>query len=81
MQRDLQRLATATFHAIVAGGGVYGLTIAHELARRGMPAGLVGRAALLDDAHQKAVTVRQTDGATEAAGDRGRAGARSRHSS
>ena len=43
MQRDLQRLATATFHAIVAGGGVYGLTIAHELARRGMTVCLVER--------------------------------------
>ena len=43
MRRDLQRLATATFHAIVAGGGVYGLTIAHELARRGMTVCLVER--------------------------------------
>lgn len=43
MQRDLQRLTTATFHAIVAGGGVYGLTIAHELARRGMTVCLVER--------------------------------------
>ncbi len=43
MQRDLQRLATAPFHAIVAGGGVYGLTIAHELSRRGMTVCLVER--------------------------------------
>ena len=43
MKRDLQRLATATFHAIVAGGGVYGLTIAHELSRRGMTVCLVER--------------------------------------
>src|SRR5215203_3496171 len=43
MQRDLQRLASATFHAIVAGGGVYGLTIAHELARRGLTVCLVER--------------------------------------
>ena len=43
MQRDLQRLATATFHAIVAGGGVYGLTIAHELSKRGMTVCLVER--------------------------------------
>jgi glycerol-3-phosphate dehydrogenase len=43
MQRDLQRLATATFHAIVAGGGVYGLTIAHELAGRGMTVCLIER--------------------------------------
>ena len=43
MQRDLQRLTTATFHAIVAGGGVYGLTIAHELARRGMTVCLIER--------------------------------------
>ena len=43
MKRDLQRLATATFHAIVAGGGVYGLTIAHELAKRGMTVCLLER--------------------------------------
>lgn len=43
MKRDLQRLATARFDAIVAGGGVYGLTIAHELARRGMTICLVER--------------------------------------
>ena len=43
MQRDLQRLATATFHAIVAGGGVYGLTIAHELSKRGLTVCLVER--------------------------------------
>jgi glycerol-3-phosphate dehydrogenase len=39
----LQRLATARFDAIVAGGGVYGLTIAHELARRGMTVCLIER--------------------------------------
>jgi glycerol-3-phosphate dehydrogenase len=43
MKRDLQRLATATFDAIVAGGGVYGLTIAHELSRGGMTVCLMER--------------------------------------
>jgi glycerol-3-phosphate dehydrogenase len=43
MYRDLARLATEEFDVIVAGGGVYGLTAAWELASRGLKVAILER--------------------------------------
>lgn len=44
MYRDLTRLASEAFDVIVAGGGVYGLTIARELAADGASVAILERA-------------------------------------
>lgn len=43
MQRTLARLADDTFDVIVVGGGIYGLSTAHALTRRGLSVALLER--------------------------------------
>lgn len=43
MQRDLDGLTARTFDVLVAGGGIYGLTIAYDCAQRGLSVALVER--------------------------------------
>jgi glycerol-3-phosphate dehydrogenase len=43
MLRDLDRLGGRTFDLLVAGGGIYGLTIAYDAAQRGLSVALVER--------------------------------------
>src|SRR6185295_12532018 len=43
MTRDLDRLTGQTFDVLVVGGGIYGLTIAHDAAQRGLSVGLIER--------------------------------------
>jgi len=43
MMRDLDRLTGSTFDLLVVGGGIYGLTIAHDAAQRGLAVALIER--------------------------------------
>ena len=43
MTRDLDQLTGTTFDVLVVGGGIYGLTIAHDAAQRGLSVALVER--------------------------------------
>ena len=43
MTRDLDRLAAHTFDVLVVGGGIYGLTIAYDVAQRGLSVALIER--------------------------------------
>jgi len=43
MQRDIATLSTKTFDLLVAGGGIYGLTIACDAAQRGLTVALIER--------------------------------------
>ena len=41
MIRDVDRLAGHTFDVLVVGGGIYGLTIAYDVAQRGLSVALI----------------------------------------
>src|SRR3989338_3920134 len=43
MQRDVGQLSGKTFDVLVVGGGIYGLTVACDAARRGLSVALVER--------------------------------------
>ena len=43
MRRDIEALASETFDVVIAGGGIYGMTLAWETARRGLKTALVER--------------------------------------
>src|ERR1700752_5068230 len=43
MVRDTSQLTNRTFDVLVVGGGVYGLTIAYDLAQRGLSIALIER--------------------------------------
>src|SRR5712692_3727410 len=43
MKRDVNQLSARTFDVLVVGGGIYGLTIAHDAALRGLSVALVER--------------------------------------
>lgn len=44
MKRDLQRLADETFDLVIIGGGIYGVCVAWEAARRGLSVALLEKA-------------------------------------